>query len=76
MEQLLTPKQLSGILQVSPSTVYQWTHTGFIPHIKLGGNVRFRPSDVEKWLNKRARKGRSTYKIQIDGLLTGRPRKW
>ena len=68
MEKLLTLQQLSSLLQVSPRTVYQWTHTGFIPHYKLPRAVRFKESEIEKWLNKRKRKGRSTYKIDIDAL--------
>ncbi len=68
MEELLTIKQLSEYLQVSPSTTYKWVHMGFIPHYKLPTSVRFRASDIEKWLKKRKRKGRSTYKIQTDLL--------
>ncbi len=65
MEKLLTIKDLSEWLQVSKSTIYQWTHTGFIPHYKLPKGVRFNALEVEKWLEKRKRKGRATYKIDI-----------
>lgn len=69
MEQLLTPQQIAEKLGVAVSTIYQWTHTGFIPHIKLGRFVRFRESDINKWLNSRVHKGRSTYRIPVDDLL-------
>jgi len=62
MEQLLTPKQLSELLQVDVSTVYLWTHTEFIPHYKVGKSVRFKVSDVEDWLAKRKNGGRITLK--------------
>jgi excisionase family DNA binding protein len=78
VEQLLTPQQMAGKLGVAVSTIYQWTHTGFIPHVKLGRLVRFRESDVEKWLNNRVQKGRSTYRLPIDDLVgnnAGRRRK-
>jgi excisionase family DNA binding protein len=35
---------------VKISTIYQWTHIGYIPHFKLGRFVRFRESDILKWL--------------------------
>ena len=69
MEKFLTPKQISEWLQVSPSTVYQWTHAGFIPHYKISGVVRFKASEVEKWLNHRKRKGRATYKLNVENLF-------
>jgi excisionase family DNA binding protein len=42
VERFLTPKQVSEILQVRLSTVYFWTSAEFIPHFKLGKNIRFR----------------------------------
>ena len=66
MEALLTPKQVSQALQVSISVIYKWTHMGFIPHYKLGGQVRFKEKDIQDWLNKRKIKGRTTYKLNID----------
>ena len=65
MEKLLTINDLSNLLQVSKRTIYQWTHTGFIPHYKLPRGVRFRPSEVEKWIQKRKKKGRASYKLDI-----------
>ena len=65
MERILTLKDLSEWLQVSPSTIYQWTHMSYIPHYKLGRGVRFKPSEVVKWLAKRKKKGRNSYKIEL-----------
>ena len=48
------------------STIYKWTHYEFIPHIKVGRFLRFRESDVEKWLEKRSCKGRSQVAVKID----------
>ncbi|MFQ5870167.1 MAG: helix-turn-helix domain-containing protein, partial [Candidatus Zixiibacteriota bacterium] len=36
MDQLLTVEEIAEYLNLKPSTIYQWTHQGFIPHIKLG----------------------------------------
>ncbi|MDP8230071.1 MAG: helix-turn-helix domain-containing protein [Candidatus Gorgyraea atricola] len=65
MKNLLTPKQLSEILQVKLSTVYKWAHYGYIPSLKIGNSIRFREQKVEEWLRKRQRKGRGAYKIDI-----------
>jgi len=65
MEKLLTVEQLADYLQMKPSTIYQWTHQGFIPHIKLGNRVRFRVSQVEKWLERKTVNGRLNKIIQI-----------
>lgn len=65
MEKLLDIKQLGELIQVSRSTIYKWVNMGFVPYFKLGTFVRFRESDIEKWLQKRHRKGRTTFKLQI-----------
>jgi len=65
MDKLLTLQQLSELLQVKSSTIYKWAHYGYIPVVKLGCGIRFRPEKVDEWLKKRERKGKKTYKIQI-----------
>ena len=66
MEKLLTIQQLSDLLQIKPSTVYKWVHYHYIPSVKLGASVRFKEKKIEEWLQKRERKGRRSYKIQIE----------
>jgi len=58
MKRLLTVDDVAEILGVKKSTIYQWTSADFIPHIKLGKNVRFREGDVLAWIEKRTIKGR------------------
>ena len=58
MQKLLTPQDVADWFQIKISTVYQWTHQGFIPHVKMGKFVRFRASEVLAWLEKRSVKGR------------------
>ena len=60
MEKLLTPQEMADILSVQLSTIYQWTHQEYIPHIKIGGLLRFRMTDIANWLDKRAVRGRPT----------------
>lgn len=69
MEPLLTPDQIAAKLGIKLSTVYQWTHQGFIPHIKLGKLVRFREPDIVKWLEGRAHAGRKTRKLELEQVM-------
>jgi excisionase family DNA binding protein len=48
-----------------PSTIYQWTHQGYIPHVKFKKNVRFRVADVEKSVEKKAVAGRRSVRISV-----------
>jgi len=66
MEKLLTSQEIADYLGVKLSTIYSWTHLGFIPHIKVGRLVRFKESDVRSWLKKRTEKGRVDYLPNID----------
>ena len=68
MERLLTIKEICEIFQISRSTVYEWTHIGYVPHYKFSNGIRFRESELENWLKKRRRKGRSSYKIDFDPM--------
>jgi len=65
VEKLLTVQQLGELIQVSPKTIYQWTHIGFIPHYKLPKGVRFSPWRVMGWLSGREKKGRGSMKIDL-----------
>ncbi len=55
MEKLLRPEEVAEMLGIQLSTIYNWTHKGKrghskIPYIKVGGCLRFKQSDIEKWL--------------------------
>ncbi len=64
MESLLTVKELADIIKVKVSTIYFWTHTGMIPHLKISRNcIRFRLGDVLKWLEEKEVKGRTTLRL-------------
>jgi len=65
MEKLLTVVQMADHLQVKPSTIYQWTHQGFIPHVKLGNRIRFKISQVEKWLEEKSIAGRLGRRVDV-----------
>ena len=68
MEKLLTAPEIAEHLGVRTSTIYQWTHQEFIPHIKLGKLVRFRECDVVRWLEERTSIGRKARKVDAREL--------
>lgn len=42
---------LAQYLKVSPKWIYERTHLKEIPHNKIGGQLRFRKKDIDKWIN-------------------------
>lgn len=63
MVRLLTVQEVADYLQVKPSTIYQWTHMGYIPHVKLGNQVRFRIAVIDNWLERNSSAGRKGRKL-------------
>jgi excisionase family DNA binding protein len=52
---LLTAREVSDVLGVSTETVLRWTRRGELPAIRLpSGQIRFRESDLEGWIEERA----------------------
>jgi len=68
MEKLLKVVDLCDLLQVSRSTVYEWTHINFIPHYKFPKGVRFRATEIERWLKRKKISGRTNLKLNIDEI--------
>lgn len=66
MEKLLKVEQLGELIQVSPSTIYHWTQAEFIPHYKLPKGIRFKESEIEIWLRRKKRIGRTGYGLQLE----------
>lgn len=51
MEQLLSVREVAGLLGVSRAQVYRYVDAG-LPYVRLSGRVlRFRPQDVERWVD-------------------------
>ncbi|MBU9888945.1 MAG: helix-turn-helix domain-containing protein [Candidatus Omnitrophica bacterium] len=68
MERLMTAKQVSELIEVRPSTIYQWVHLGLIPHVKLGKCVRFKKADLFRWIDKNLRRERVSFKTAEKAL--------
>ena len=69
--EFLTLSELCEWLRVKPATVYDWTHTGFIPHLKLGRLLRFERGTIAAWLADRERTGRPTKTVPLKKGLSG-----
>jgi excisionase family DNA binding protein len=55
-EPLLTARDVSAYLSVSTNTVLDWWERGDLPGFKLNGRaVRFRPAEIEAWLEQQRR---------------------
>jgi excisionase family DNA binding protein len=55
MEKLLSPEDVCELLGVEKSTLYSWTSRELIPFIKVNGLLRFRESEILKWLKLKER---------------------
>jgi excisionase family DNA binding protein len=54
-ERLLTARELAEYVGLAPSTILDWFEAGRLPGFKIGAAVRFRPSEVEAWLEAQRR---------------------
>jgi len=63
---LLTCQEIARYLKVTPRTIREWTHIGFIPHIKIGKRaVRYSQEDIDKWLSQMKVGGRFERKVRV-----------
>jgi excisionase family DNA binding protein len=71
MEQLYTTKSLAALLQVSPSTIRREITEGRISWFKVRGQIRFKDSDVQKYLNQGQWKRRKLGSAEVVYMSTG-----
>lgn len=48
--EVMTVKEVAGLLQVSTWMVYELVKSGELPHFKVGRSVRFIRADVVGWM--------------------------
>lgn len=51
MNNLITPEELASLLRMSKPSVYRLIEKRKIPFHKISGSLRFKLSDVEKYIN-------------------------
>lgn len=55
-ESLMDVKELAAYLRLNEQTIYRKIEKKTIPFVKVGGVVRFKREDIEKWLEKTTHK--------------------
>lgn len=54
---LLTAKEASKTLAISPRKLWALTASGEIPHVRIGRNVRYQVEDLKDWIDERRKGG-------------------
>ena len=54
MENYWKAREVAAALQISAQTVYRYAANGEIPFHKLIRSVRFKPSEIERWIESKA----------------------
>ena len=49
-DELLTAKDLAKMLRISVKTIYSYAERGLLPSLHIQSNVRFRKSEIVKWM--------------------------
>jgi excisionase family DNA binding protein len=58
LERLLTIAEVAEVLEIPVKTLRDWRHKGYGPKgIKLGHQLRWRPSEVERWVQEQEDRG-------------------
>ena len=61
LDELLTTEGLAGYLDVPVTTLYAWRcRSEGPPGFRVGKHLRYRRSDVEKWIRQRFEEAQST----------------
>lgn len=51
-EELLTAEEVMILLKVSKATLWRWNRDNILPCLKIGGEKRYKRSDIEKLCSK------------------------
>lgn len=57
---LMTMSEIAQELNNSPHTIRSWVRAGFIPHLRVGRQIRFDLDEVRAWLKRRSCQGQDT----------------
>ena len=50
-DMFLTVEQVKQVLGVSDPTLYRWRKLHLIPYYKMGGVIRYKAGEIDKFLN-------------------------
>jgi excisionase family DNA binding protein len=72
---LVTARSVAELLGVSTETVLRWTRRGELPAVRLpGGAIRYRPNDLDEWLEQRTTTRAERMKYLYDLPMTAKAR--
>jgi excisionase family DNA binding protein len=54
----LRPREAAKALGVSERLLWDWTHHGDIPHVKVGRTILYPVSELQVWLSRQAEAGK------------------
>ena len=54
-ERLLTSSEACEFLRCSKPTLHRWKSSGIVPHVRIGSNIRYKESDLQKVLTSRSK---------------------
>jgi excisionase family DNA binding protein len=69
METYWKVNEVAAALQISAQTVYRYVANGEIPFHKLNRAVRFKPSEIESWIESRMPGAMAARNENLDGGL-------
>ena len=52
-DRLLTQRDVAAYFKVTRRTIENWRDKGWLPFIRLGGVIRFKPSDLQRVVERR-----------------------
>ena len=55
-DNLIDVENVAEVLGVAPKTIRKWVCIRFIPFVRVGRRVMFRPKSIELWLNRKEEK--------------------
>jgi excisionase family DNA binding protein len=56
MDEILTLPEVARLLKVAEKTVYTMAQKGELPAFKVGGQWRFRRTDLDAWIDAKTRR--------------------
>ncbi|MCM8797822.1 MAG: helix-turn-helix domain-containing protein [Candidatus Omnitrophica bacterium] len=59
-EEFFTLEEVSKYLKIPKSTLYKLSQQGKIPSCKIGKQLRFRKSSLDKWISQKENESRNT----------------
>ena len=56
-DDIMTAKELADYLKIAEKTAYRFASEGKVPGFKVGSALRFRKSEIDRWISEQEQKG-------------------